>query len=472
MGSLALCNSSMRSLRGCHGNAAKPCDVNCELMSPLSASSKLLLVLLVVLATSEFVVRGPVRYLRAADFNDFIPLYVQSKALIAGMDPYSPEILVRLWPLQGAHRPDFLAIDLADGSLIAKRGIPTAYPLTCLLLLTPLAVLPWPFAHIAWLLINLALILGVIWSLGRTMFSSEIPKIDDWRTYVFVAFAIALAPLHTGVAVGSLVISAACFCGIALVQEQSGRQIVAGILLGIAVCLKPQIGLPFVVFYLLRRRWRLTGVVAGVFSATAILAMARLAIGGSPWFQNYRIDNKVLLVSGILADFTERNPLRYSLINLQVLFYAMLRDRISANIFALVISAILFGIWLWLLLRRGIRNSDALLAVSTLAVLSLLPIYHRFYDAYLLIFPLCWSVREFSGSQRRLARGAFLLMLPFLVPGGTALEHLSHSAGFSESITRSWYWLCIVMPHEIWFLIALSWQLLRSMAHPSSLLPD
>jgi hypothetical protein len=59
-------------------------------MPPLSASSKLLLVLLVVLATSEFVVRGPVRYLRAADFNDFIPLYVQSKALIAGMDPYWP----------------------------------------------------------------------------------------------------------------------------------------------------------------------------------------------------------------------------------------------------------------------------------------------------------------------------------------------------------------------------------------------
>lgn len=441
-------------------------------MPPLSASSKFLLVLLVVLASSEFVVRGPVRYVRAADFNDFIPLYVQSKALIAGMDPYSPEVLVRLWPLQGAHRPDFLAIDLAEGSLIAKRGIPTAYPLTCLLLLTPLVMLSWPVAHIAWLLINLALILGVIWSFVRVMFSSEATsKTEDWRTYVFVAFAIALAPLHTGVAAGSVVIGAVCLCGIALVQEQRGRQIVAGILLGLAVCLKPQIGLPFVVFYLLLRRWRLTSVVAGVFFATAILAMARLAISGTPWLQNYRIDNKVLLASGILADFTERNPLRYSLINLQVLFYAMLRDRTSANIFALVISAILFGIWLWLLLRRGIRNSDALLAVSTLAVLSLLPVYHRFYDAYLLIFPLCWSVREFSGPEHRLARGVFLLMLPFLVPGGTALEHFSHSAGFSESITRSWCWLCIVMPHEIWFLLALSWLLLRSMARPCSLLP-
>jgi hypothetical protein len=389
------------------------------------------------------------------------------------MDPYSPEVLVRLWPLQGAHRPDFLAIDLAEGSLIAKRGIPTAYPLTCLLLLTPLAMLPWPIAHVAWLLVNLCLIFGVLWLLVRVVFSSEAAsKTDDWRTYVFVAFAIALAPSHTGVAAGSVVISAVCLCGIALVQEQCGRQIAAGILLGLALCLKPQIGLPFVVFYLLLRRWQLTCVVAEVCVTTLCLAMARLAISGTPWLQNYRIDNKVLLVSGILADFTERNPLRYSLINLQVLFYAMLRDRISADIFAVFVSAILLGIWIRLLLRRGIRNSDALPAVSTLVVLSLLPVYHRFYDAYLLVFPLCWSIREFSGPQRRLARGAFLLMLPFLVPGGTALEHLSHSAGFSDSITRSWYWLCIVMPHEIWFLIALSFVLLRSMTRPSSLLPD
>jgi hypothetical protein len=115
-------------------------------MPSLSKGSKSLLLLLVLLAASEFVVRGPLRFLRAADFNDFISPYTQSRALIMGMDPYSPEVLVRLWPVEGAHRPEFLAKDLADGSLIMKRGIPTAYPLTCLFLLIPLAVLPWPAA--------------------------------------------------------------------------------------------------------------------------------------------------------------------------------------------------------------------------------------------------------------------------------------------------------------------------------------
>ncbi len=153
-------------------------------MASLSTSSKSLLLLLVLLAASEFVVRGPVRFLRAADFNDFISPYIQSRALVKGMDPYSPEVLVRLWPVEGAHRPEFLAKDLADGSLIAKRGIPTAYPLTCLFLLVPLAVLPWPVAHLAWLFITAGLALGAIWSLLPLVAPGVGFETNDWRAYV------------------------------------------------------------------------------------------------------------------------------------------------------------------------------------------------------------------------------------------------------------------------------------------------
>jgi hypothetical protein len=256
-------------------------------MAPLSTRSKSLLILLVLLAASEFIERGPLRFLQATDFNDFISPYLQSRALVKRVDPYSPEVLVRLWPSGEAYRPDFLDKDLADGTLMAKRGVPTAYPPTCLLLLTPLAVLPWPVAHLAWAVTTVGLTLGVIWSLlAMCRFERT-----DWRFYVFLAFALALAPLHTGLAAGSIVIGAVALCGIALSLAQRGSEMVAGILFGIAVCLKPQIGLPFLVFYLLRRRWRLSGIAAGVFFATALLAMVRLAIGGTRWIQNYRMDN-------------------------------------------------------------------------------------------------------------------------------------------------------------------------------------
>ena len=204
-------------------------------MPPLATSSKTLLVLLVLLAASEVGVRGPLRFFRAADFNDFLSPYVQSRALIQGLDPYSPEVLVRLWPVTGPHRLEFLAKDLADGTLIEKRGIPTAYPLTALFLLAPLAMLPWPIAHLAWLAITTALTLGVIGSL----LSLVTREAGDWRAYVFVAFALALAPLHTGFAAGSVVIVTVALCGIALAREQADEVTLAGILLGVAVGLKP-----------------------------------------------------------------------------------------------------------------------------------------------------------------------------------------------------------------------------------------
>jgi hypothetical protein len=429
-------------------------------MPALSSSSKILLLLLVLLAVSEFVVRGPIRFLRAADFNDFISPYVQSRALIQGLDPYSPEVLVRLWPVTGPHRLQFLAKDLADGTLIAKRGIPTAYPLTCLFLLGPLAVMPWPVAHLVWLALTGVLTLGVIWSL----LSLVTREAGDWRAYVFVAFALALAPLHTGFAAGSVVIATVALCGIALSREQRDEVTLAGILFGIAVCLKPQIGLPFLAYYLLRRRWRLCGIAGSVVLTAALLAIVRLAVSGTPWLQNYRTDNKVLLVSGILADFTERNPLRFSLINLQVLFYAIWHQAGAANAFAIGLSTVLFVIWVALLLRTRRENDDALLALGAVAVLSLLPVYHRLYDALLLIIPLCWSLREFSGPRKQFARGTLVLMLPFLVPGGSALEEMQRGGRIPDALTQSWFWNSVVMPHEIWCLLFLGALLLWCMA--------
>jgi hypothetical protein len=244
--------------------------------------------------------------------------------------------------------------------------------------------------------------------------------------------------------------------------NERGRTIVAGILFGIAICLKPQIGLPFLAYYLLRRSWRLSATAVGVVAAAGVLAIARLAISSTPWLENYRTDNKVLLATGILSDFTERNPIRFGLINLQVLVYAILHNATAANLVAFGVSAILFGIWVVLLLRNEPVLNDVLLAMGTLSVLSLLPVYHRLYDAFLLIIPICWSLREFS--RNKLARAAFLVMLPLLFPGGTILEQLQFQNRIPSSIAHSWYWTAIVKPHQIWFLLILSLVLLWNMA--------
>ena len=197
----------------------------------------LVLGILVLLASTEFLLRGPVRFAGNRDFNDFMSPYIQSGAWIRGTDPYSSANLVQFWP-PDAKRSDFLAKDLADGSLVYKRGIPTAYPLTCFLILAPLAVLPWHIADALWLAIDLLAYAVTIVSLLSLADLRRSPRL----IYLFLAFALALAPFHTGLAAGSIVIVAVGLIAGAIWTADREHVALAGVLLALAVGLKPQIG--------------------------------------------------------------------------------------------------------------------------------------------------------------------------------------------------------------------------------------
>ncbi len=410
---------------------------------------------LMVLASAEFVVRGPMRFARATRFNDFISPYIQAKAWSRGMDPYSPRNLVVLWPTD-VRRFAFLDPDLADGTLVLKRGIPTAYPPTSLVLLSPFAWLPWLAAHAVWLVIS-------VLAYGITVLSLVSLAGFGWqeqRTYAFLALALALAPVHTGLAAGNIVIVAIAACALAVLSARRQQSVVAGVLIAVAVSLKPQVGLPFLVYYLLRRRWRISAVAVSLVGILAAVAILRLAASHAPWVDSYRYNNKVLFASGSLGDFTEGNPLRYSLVNLQVLTYTLVPDRPKAIAFALTVSTVMGLAWLLLVMRRNIRND--LLEISAITVLSLLPLYHRLPDASLLVFPLSWSLAALSGRLKPFAIGTLILILAFLVPGGSALEQLQRTNHLG-AFQHSWWWTGLVMPYQVWALLLLSVVLLLAM---------
>lgn len=417
---------------------------------------QLLLGVLILLASAEFTVRGPIRFEQNRSFNDFISPYTQSGAWYRGMDPYSPANLVRLWP-SGADPFHLLARDLADGSLVYKRGIPTAYPLTCLLQLAPLALLPWHVAHASWLVISLLAYAATVLSVLSLTGLQRSPR----SMYLFLAFALALAPFHTGLAAGSIVIVAVGLVATATWAATRQHSILAGILVALAVGLKPQIGLPFLVYYVVRRRWRLSAVAVGLVAMFAAVATIRLWVSGTPWMQSYLYDNKVLFAPGSLGDFTELDPIRFGLVNLQLPVYAILGNRQMANIVAVLVALTMGFVWLFLVTRAESTRNE-LLELSALAVISLLPVYHRFYDASLLILPLAWSFVALSGRLRLLAKVSLLLILPFLVPGGSALEQLQHTGRF-WALQHSRWWTSIVMPHQAWCLLFLSLLLLQAL---------
>jgi hypothetical protein len=417
-----------------------------------------LCLVLLLAASAEFVVRGPVRAVQlAAQFNDFLAPYIQASAWVHGRDPYSPETLLRLWPEDAIHF-SFLPREVADGSIIAKRGIPTGYPVTSLVLLTPFSLLSWTHAYALWLALNLFLF-GVM--LRALVGLAGVPYRDP-SAILLVAATLALAPFHTGIVTGNVALVAVELGVIAVWTARKGYDVAAAVLLVVSAGLKPQVGICFLLYYLVRRRWRIVGpTLAGLVLITGT-GLLRLQAGHTPWLQNYLNDNRVLLETGILANFTAINPTRFGLVNLQVVLYPLLGRVRAANGVAAVAGLLLLAAWLAGMRRTRARADLELLDLSAIAVVSLLPVYHRFYDAALLVLPLCWV---FASFRRARSWGvlSLLLMLPFAIPGGTLLETMQASGRVSSTWANREWWQVIVMAHQVWMLLFLSILLLCEM---------
>jgi uncharacterized membrane protein len=125
--------------------------------------------------------------------------------------------------------------------------------------LAPITILSWPLAHAVWLGFNLLAYAAMGLSLALLIHL----RWNETRTYIFCAFLLALAPFHTGMGAGSIAIVVVAMMAVVCLAAERRQDILAGTLLAIAVSLKPQIALPFLVYFVLCRRWRVAGIAMG-----------------------------------------------------------------------------------------------------------------------------------------------------------------------------------------------------------------
>ena len=405
---------------------------------------KFLILALLGVASIEFVVRGPVRF-AGEDFgwNDFIAPFVQSKAWLHGSDPYSPEELVRRWPADAVQFA-FLKKDLADGTLVAKRGVPSPYPPTTFALLAPLALLPWRVAHGVWLLLILASFASIVGS----MVSISGFRWDEPHTLAIVAAMLALAPFHTAIATGNIVLPAFA-CGMAGVWAANrNHSILAGILVALSACLKPPVGLLFLGYYLIHRQWRIGLVSTVTGCAISAVAIGRLLLTRARWLPTYAADTASLFSRGAINDFTTANPLRFHLLNLQMPLYSLLGSDSAANEIAWAAAAILLVVALGVVVRRDSGNQ--LLQLSALMIIAILPVYHRFVDAVIIALPVCWALSDRRQSVTFIRSLVLVSAAPFLIPGPALMDTAARQYLIPSSVISSWWWQVILLPHQAW----------------------
>jgi alpha-1,2-mannosyltransferase len=412
---------------------------------------RILVAALLLASAAEFSVRGPARIARGMGWNDFLSPYIQAKAWVQGKDPYAAPTLVALWPADNP-RPDWVDADALSGALERKRGMPTPYPLTSLVILSPLSLLSWSIAMPLWIVLSVAAVVlapfGLISICGC--------RLVDLRTQLFLAIAFALAPLHTGIGTANPAMLAVSLTVGTVWAARSGRTKTAGVLLAIAICLKPTVAGGLLLYYLIRRQWKVAGTATAVAAAIASVGVLRLGLAGVPWLASYFENANRIFSSGSLADFTRPGTIRFNMVNAQVLFYSLLGNASSANLVAWCLAVGLLACWLWFCWRR--RTPSGLLEISAIAVVSLISVYHRFYDAALLMWPLAWSL--LLGIRRSISLPILATIAPFLVPGPTLLADLAVEGRIPAGIAHGWWWDAVILPHEIWALIVLAFLLL------------
>ena len=141
--------------------------------------------------------------------------------------------------------------------------------------------------------------------------------------------------------------------------------------------------------------------------------------------------------------------------------YPLLKDMGRTSLCAIGVGAVLIGAFLNRNPNQANRRTT--LPLGTLVVISLIPFYHRSYDAARLISPLGWALLE-EPRQSLLTRACPVLVALFFLPGAVLVNVFAKRTLLSPSISGTWWWMSLIVAHQAWVLLLLGMLLLRAMA--------
>jgi len=323
-----------------------------------------------------------------AAMQDFRVLYNPARCLIQHCDPYNETEVLRVDREINGNKPPRNTIV----QQIVTRYIypPTTFSFTLLF-----AILPWEIARTLWMALTLGgLVVSsfLIWDLG----ADYAPILSGILAGFLLANceSIAVSGNAAGIVISLCAVAVWCFLREKLVP--------LGILcLAISIAIKPHDSGPI---------WSLFLLVGGVYRKRALQILILLAIFSLPsillvwrvsphWMYEMESNISAFSTRGGLNDPSPAAAVANGpgmLTSLQGISSIFWSDPHIYNTVAYLVCAPLLFAWALIALRSRPSRPGILLALGTIAALSLLPVYHRQYDAKLLLLaiPACamlWS---------------------------------------------------------------------------------
>ncbi len=356
---------------------------------------------------------------------DLGEIYYAARCAMHHCDPYDPASVLQEFQADGGQ----FINGLGQGEKIRDQIVVTGndnLP-TALFLAVPFALLPWGLAQNLWTIFTAALLVAaayLTWDLG----AGAAPML--WAA--LAGFMLADSHLLfqsgniAGIVDGLCVIAAWCF-----LKE---RYAWAGVLmLAISLVLKPHdSGFVWLYFLLaggaLRKRALQTLAITCILATSAVFWIAPL----SPrWLSEMHRNLNFLLARGGLSDPGPAGigaGTSSAIIDMQGALSFFKDDSRFYNPVSYLTCGILLLVWGLKVLRKHFSMESARFALAAVSALSLLPVYHRPYDAMILLLalPACAMLWKVPGPKRWFALG--LTSGGILITGTTPLSLLYKNA--------------------------------------------
>ena len=334
-----------------------------------------------------------------AQLVDFRMMYYPARCLIQNCDPYKESDVLRVYQTEGGDRSS----DTTTVRQVVTRYVylPTAFCFT-----VPFAMLPWGAAHMLWMVFTVgSLILGsfLAWDLG----ANYAPIVSGVLAGFLLANSevIVITGTAAGIAVSLCVVAVWCFL--------RDRFVPAGILcLAISLVIKPQdAGLVWLYFLLAGGIYRKRAVQS--LLATLVLSLPTLMWiwhVAPDWVQELHSNITVFFARGGINDPGLASAGAHGLgmvISLQAIFSVFWDNTRIYNPASYLVFAPLLLVWMFVTLRYHSSPERTWLAIAAIAAFSMLPVYHRQYDAKLILLtvPACAMLWAEGGLIGPLALG-------------------------------------------------------------------
>ena len=340
---------------------------------------------------------------------DFKLAYYDTQCLLHHCDPYSKGEMWRVFVEEGGVVP----ADPVQQEQIIRRMpqqvyLPTAFPF-----IAPFALLRWEVAHLLWMVLTA----GTLTLAAFLVLNEAWPRAPSIAFY-FICFILVNSGIviaggnSAGIVVGLSTLAAWC-----LIHE---RFEVPGVAcLAVSLAIKPHdAGWVWLFLFLaggvLRKR-ALQAVI--VLAAIAVPALIWVTYAVPHWIQEMQANLQMTSALGGNADPGPASGVGLGpgmIIDLQTALSLLLDEPRFYNLTTYFICVPLFLVWVIVTLRARFSIARAWIALAAIAPLSMLPVYHRPYDAKLLMLtiPACatlWAEGGVVGWSAVLLTGAGLV---------------------------------------------------------------